>query len=130
LVNINGDVYSYGIWVNGTDLNLYFERGMIKPFYATGIEENSNGLASIHFQISPSITTDICYALFAMSSPGTVNLKLFDATGRLVEEVYDGHLEKGNQKLSINTSKLANGIYFVSLETKVGTQTAKFIIAR
>jgi hypothetical protein len=130
LVNINGDVYSYGIWVNGTDLNLYFERGMIKPFYATGIEENSNSLASIHFQISPTITTDICYALFAISSPGTVNLKLFDAAGRLVEEVYDGYLEKGNMRVGINTKRLANGIYFVSLETKKGTQTAKFIIAR
>lgn len=130
LVNINGNVYSYGIWVNGTDLNLYFERGMIKPFYATGIEENSNSLASIHFQISPTITTDICYALFAISSPGTVNLKLFDAAGRLVEEVYDGYLEKGNMRVGINTKRLANGIYFVSLETKAGTQTAKFIIAR
>ncbi len=130
LVNVDGDVCSYGIWVNGTDLNLYFERGMIKPFYATGIEENSNSLASIHFQISPTITTDICYALFAISSPGTVNLKLFDAAGRLVEEVYDGYLEKGNMRVGINTKRLANGIYFVSLETKAGKQTAKFIIAR
>ena len=128
LVNINWNVYSCAIWVNAADLNLYFEVSNLNWW---GIEESSNkGINRVNLQISPTIIRDFCCAEFALQNSCNVLLKLYDATGRLVETVFNGYLKKSTHTIDINTSKLANGIYFVSLETKKGTQTAKFIIAR
>ncbi|MCK4672841.1 T9SS type A sorting domain-containing protein, partial [candidate division WOR-3 bacterium] len=130
LANINGDVYSYGIWVNATDLNLYFEVSRVIDLIP-GIEESSNkGVNRVNLQISPTIIRDFCCTEFALQTSCNVLLKLYDATGRLVETIFNGYLKKSTHTININTSKLTNGIYFVSLETKKGTQTAKFIIAR
>ncbi|MEE8597100.1 MAG: T9SS type A sorting domain-containing protein [bacterium] len=130
LANINGDVYSYAIWVNATDLNLYFEVSRVRDLMP-GIEESSNkGVSRVNLQMSPTIIRDFCCAEFALQNSCNVLLKLHDATGRLVETIFNGYLKKSTHTININTSKLANGIYFVSFETKAGTQTAKFIIAR
>jgi hypothetical protein len=127
LAYVNGEVYSYAIWVNATERNLYFEVGN----FIWGIEESSNkGVSRINLQISPTIIRDFCYAEFTLQNSCNVLLKLYDATGRLVETIFNGYLKKSTHTININTSKRANGIYFVSLETKKGTQTAKFIIAR
>ncbi|TET61450.1 MAG: T9SS type A sorting domain-containing protein, partial [Candidatus Stahlbacteria bacterium] len=127
LANVNGVVYSYGIWVNATEKNLYFEVSDL----IWGIEESSNkGVSRVNLQISPSIIRDFCYAEFVLQNSCNVLLKIHDATGRLIETVFNGYLKKSTHTININTSKLANGIYFVSLETKAGTQTTKFIIAR
>jgi hypothetical protein len=128
LANINGNVYSYGIWVNATERNLYFE---VSNLIWWGIEESSNkGVSRVNLQISPTIIRDFCCAEFALQNSCNVLLKIHDATGRLVETIFNGYLKKSTHTININTSKLAHGIYFVSLKTKAGTQTAKFIIAR
>jgi hypothetical protein len=41
--------------------------------------------------------------------------------------VVDGRLEAGEHDYSINTSALANGAYFVTLETPSGTVSEKLI---
>ncbi|MCK5258176.1 MAG: T9SS type A sorting domain-containing protein, partial [Thermoplasmatales archaeon] len=131
LVNINGDIYAYGLWAGAGVLGFNFVRGAVKPFYTTGIAENSNNsLKDIQFTLSPTVVTNLAHVSFHVPKSGNATLTLFDVTGRFVESVFNGVLDKGTNTININTSKLANGIYFVSFETKAGTQTAKFIIAR
>ncbi len=79
LANIDWNVYCCGIWVNATELNLYYEVGNIIP----GIEESSNkGVSRVYLQISPTIIRDFCCAEFALQTSCNVLLKLYDATGR------------------------------------------------
>ncbi len=131
LANVDGQVYSYGIWVRDPGLLLYFERGLVKPFLPLGIEETNNtNICGSRFQIVPSIATGHCQAVCVMSNHGDAKLMLYDTAGRLVERLYDGHFERGIQTVDIKTSKLVNGIYFVILETDSGKQTAKFVVAR
>ncbi len=131
LVNINGDIYAYGLWAGAGVLGFNFVRGAVKPFYTTGIAENSNNsLKDIQFTLSPTVVTNLAHVSFHVPKSGNATLTLFDVTGRFVESVFNGVLDKGTNTININTSKLAKGIYFVSLKTEVGTQTAKFIIAR
>jgi hypothetical protein len=61
-----------------------------------------------------------------MPSAGHVSLNVYDVTGRVVDNVFSGQAS-GEQEFNINTSQLANGAYFVVLETKQGEATQKII---
>jgi hypothetical protein len=132
LVNVDGNVYSYGIWVHeGWSRNLYFERGVVRPFLPLTIEENDHqSIGKTHLQVLPTINTDYVQVTFNILIPDNATIILFDVAGRLVDTIFAGYLEEGIHTVDINSSKLANGIYFVALETDVGSQAAKFIVAR
>jgi hypothetical protein len=127
LVNDNGTVYSYGAWVNEPELNIYFERGAIAPWPPVGVAEYQNEMISYGFSVTPNISRDHCQAAFTMLQAGSVTLTLYDATGRLIENIFAGNLEQGNQSFDINTARLVNGTYFAVLETDRGADSRKLI---
>ena len=115
----------YTTWVHEAELNLYFDGGMVEP---VGVAEVKDDVASLHFKLAPTIVTDgNCKIMFTMLNAGNVSVNLYDATGSLVDNVLDGRLEAGEHDCSINTSELANGAYFVTLETPNGTVSEKLI---
>jgi hypothetical protein len=121
------DGYTYCIWLPGDALTAWFDRGYIQPF--TGVKESaSNQVIISDFHVTPTIAPSLCHAAFTMPVSGHVALRMFDATGRLVETVFDGHLNKGSQEFNVRTSQLANGTYFLILETTSGKDMAKIII--
>jgi hypothetical protein len=98
---------------------------MVQP---VGIAEMKDDVVNLHFKLAPTIVTDgNCTIMFTMPHAGEVSVNLYDATGRLIENVVDGRLEAGEHDYSINTSALANGAYFVTLETPSGTVSEKLI---
>jgi hypothetical protein len=120
------DGYTYCIWLPGASDVLYFDRGYIQPF--TGVAESgSNHVIISDFQVTPTIAPNLCRAAFTMPVSGRVALRMFDVAGRLVETVFDGHLNKGSQEFDVRTSQLANGTYFLILETNKGKDVAKII---
>lgn len=131
LVNSNGDVYAYSVWIYDAELNLYFERGLVKSFIPLGVEEYAgNTIQNGSFMITPSVGNTFCWASFDILQPGAVVLDLYDASGRFVAGLNDGYLKNGKHRIGINTRSLANGSYFVLLESSLQTRTAKFIVAR
>ena len=131
MVNSNGDVYAYSVWVHEAQLNLYFERGMVKSFLPLGVEEYAgNSIQGEGLTVAPSIGSRVCCASFELHHPGAVVLDLYDASGRFVTRLHDGYLKSGKHRISINTNVLANGLYFAVLEIPGGRQTAKFVIAK
>ena len=65
-----------------------------------------------------------------MPEPGNATLKLYDATGRLIDDIFDGYLVQGNQRVDLNVSPRANGSYFIILETGYSRKVVKFIVAK
>jgi hypothetical protein len=115
----------YTTWVHEAELNLYFDGGMVEP---VGIAEVKDDAVSLHFKLAPTIVTEgNCTIMFTMSHAGEVSVNLYDATGRLIENVLDGQLAAGEHDYTINTSELANGAYFVTLETPNGKVSEKLI---
>ncbi len=125
LVNDGGTVYAYSAWCDEIALELYFEKGEIKRF--TGVSEMENGLVSFGYDLRPNITHDRAQATFSMPAAGTAALHVFDATGRLIETVYEGSLEQGSASFDVNVQQLASGTYFVVLETEHGVATEKLV---
>jgi hypothetical protein len=59
-----------------------------------------------------------------------VTVKLYDVTGRLVDEIFNGKLKVGTNEIPIQSKKLAAGVYFVRLETSGYEKTEKIILVR
>jgi hypothetical protein len=122
--------YVHAVWVHedpATEAGeLYHETAPLGEF-PWGVDEVTTGLVSVYrFSVTPSVTSGICRAAFSMPASGNVALKVFDVSGRLVENVFSGRAA-GEQEFNINTSQLANGAYFVVLETEQGNVAQKVI---
>ncbi len=57
----------------------------------------------------------------------TVRAILYDGTGRVVREVFNGTLGAGNHRVPIRTENLAQGIYFLNLDLNNKSQTTKLV---
>jgi len=125
LVNDGGSVWAYSVWIEDVTFNTYFELGRLAPY--VGVAEMSNDIVHYNFSVRPNITTNRCEAVFNMPVGGTVGVKLYDTSGRLIENVYEGSLAQGNQTINVNTTDLATGTYFVVLETEAGSDAQKII---
>jgi hypothetical protein len=124
LVN-DGQVWAYTVWIEDVTFNTYFEIGRLVPF--VGVAEMENDVVSYNFSVRPNITTNRCEAVFNMPVSGDVGIRLYDATGRLIENIYEGSLAQGNQTINVNMVDLATGTYFVVLDTEAGSDAQKII---
>lgn len=59
---------------------------------------------------------------------GTTNIQLFDFTGKLVKQVYNGYLQKGTRQFSVETGTLPKGTYICRMQTEQGIVQQKIIL--
>jgi hypothetical protein len=131
LAYVDGNVNSYGLWVNESELNLYFELGRVKPFYKTGIHEVSD--ENVHtslISVAPTITNNTCLITMVLPSFAYARIKLYDAAGREVAKLHDRILETGIHQLSCDVSRYMPGVYFVHADIQGTVYAEKVIIAR
>ena len=122
------DGHTYATFIDEVELQLYFFGAQIEPF--VGIDEASGRYVSAYrFGVTPTVTSNNCRATFTMPAAGNISLAVYDVSGRVVDRVYSGYAS-GEQQFNINTSNLANGTYFVVLETEQVNITQKLITLR
>lgn len=67
---------------------------------------------------------------FALPKAGTVSLRVFDVSGRVVTTLADGHLEPGPHEFFFRPDGLVPGVYFYRLEAGGAVQSKKMIVRR
>ena len=67
---------------------------------------------------------------FEIPKTASVDLKVYDAAGRLVQTLYSGYLSAGKFSVDFNASSLSSGIYFYSLISDGFTESKKMIITK
>ena len=72
-------------------------------------------------------TTSINYGL---EKDGHVEIMIYDAAGRLVEELVNGHQEGGSYSLTWNASNQASGMYFAKMIAGDVVQTQKLVLLK
>ncbi len=72
-------------------------------------------------------TTTISYEL---PKAETIDLKIFDLQGRLVQSLFSGHQRAGSYRTTFDGSGLASGTYFVRLQAGMSVQTQKIILLK
>ena len=72
-------------------------------------------------------TTSINYGL---ETDGHVEIMIYDAAGRLVEELVNGHQDGGSYSITWNASNQASGMYFVKMVAGDIAQTQKLVLLK
>jgi hypothetical protein len=58
------------------------------------------------------------------------NIQMIDIRGRLVTELHHGYLRAGNHRMTVQTPKLASGIYFIHCRQGLESRTHKIVLTR
>lgn len=115
IINNDGDENNYNFMIQG--------KGAIDVGLTDYSEQNSQII------IYPNPTNNNANLKFELENNSNVSVFVFDIQGKLVTETIKNNLSKGEQNISINTSHLSNGEYFVKINTDTKTFTSKLLIA-
>ena len=67
---------------------------------------------------------------FQLPSNQSVELNVYDSTGRLVQTLLDGEKTAGSHTLQFDASNLASGVYFYRLMGNFGTKTRQMVLIK
>ena len=66
--------------------------------------------------------------LFSSNEPQNVNLSMFNTIGEKILDIYEGLIQNETKNISINTSELASGTYFIKGEVSNKPLSLKIIV--
>ena len=98
-----------------------------------GIEETTLRLtpdALRLLQVYPNPARGNLRIRFNLSDEQKVTIKLYDVTGRLINEIFNGKAKIGINEMPIRAENYAAGIYFIRIETGKEIITEKFIMLK
>jgi hypothetical protein len=78
-------------------------------------------------RVWPNPVVDAINIQFAMSTPGSVTLRLVDSMGRLITTFMDSEISNQTQNVLFDGSLLPSGIYFIEFLTPDGIQSNRFV---
>ena len=67
---------------------------------------------------------------YGLKTEGQVEIMVYDATGRLVEELINGHQDAGYHSITWNASNQASGAYLITMTTGKFTSTQKLMLVK
>ncbi|MEL6867233.1 MAG: T9SS type A sorting domain-containing protein [Bacteroidota bacterium] len=77
--------------------------------------------------LSPNPSQDYTRVSFLMEEKSNVSLELFSSDGKAIRREDLGYLASGRQEYSIRLAGLAEGIYYLKLNTEKGSYSTSFI---
>jgi hypothetical protein len=76
--------------------------------------------------VTPSLARDRVNVSYSLGAPGAFALRVYDLTGKLVTTLREGNEAQG--RVVWEPRGLCGGVYFIRLESAVGSETAKVIL--
>lgn len=77
--------------------------------------------------VAPNPFSDDANIEITLRKSDDARVLLFDSNGRLVQEVFNGNLDMGNNTISLNCSNIASGIYILKVMTSDTIYSEKVI---
>ncbi len=100
-------------------------------FLWIAIEEDDISPASVPLGITTSNVSagsiGLCYSLVHSCN---INIAVFDATGRRIETLYQGHASAGTSSITWPVTQIPAGVYFVRLQAGNQSCTERVLIVR
>lgn len=107
--------------------NIYIDQINIESIYA-GIQSNNYQISALN--ISPNPANEIAHISSPLFAQNSGTLKVIDISGRvLVQENWNEQMDNG-WLMNIHTENYSPGLYHIILETPLGKQTGKLIVAK
>jgi len=113
-----------GLYVWHCHILSHEEHDMMRPFF---VGETDNTIANqpaeakekaereLQLKVLPNPFSNYATIQFSLAETKKINISLYDAKGSLVKKVYEGEKQAGTQRISIDGSNMANGIYFCEI---------------
>lgn len=125
----DGNVYAAGVTIDsitGADFTI------ISLTAGPGIHEDLETLAMEckFLQIHPNPARGNLRIRFNSPDEQKVTIKLYDVTGRLINEIFNGKTKIGTNEMPIMAANYAAGIYFISIEAGNFTAMKKIVKTR
>lgn len=67
---------------------------------------------------------------FGIPATGNVSLKVFDISGKLVEEIVNGVMNAGSYDVNFDGSRLSSGVYFYKLQSEGFVETKRMMLIK
>jgi len=87
-------------------------------------------ISTLSLQLYPQPANDYLYVNMFLEQPSDVRWEITDIMGTRIANRMTGAYTAGNQKLKIDLSHLAAGIYLLKIQTNKATSVSRFIVAR
>lgn len=96
---------------------LYFFKVTINT--EVGIADNFDNLKVTG--ISPNPASDRTTVLYGLNKPAPVTINLYDLSGKIIDQLYNGNDGAGSYMRNIDVSNVSSGTYLVSVQAGKGT---------
>ena len=101
----------------------------------TDIQEAFAGLGGMEVNAWPNPFTEQINISFNVDKTADVSVRIFDETGRMINNLFEGYLTNGNHSFtwagnSPYGGKVNNGIYFYSVEINGKSKSGKILLSR
>jgi hypothetical protein len=128
----------FSLWTEkvGNDYYLVRKTISVRDEYANPIDGVQQGTemqytGPFYFEsIYPNPTKGVMKIRFMSPDQRRVTVNLYDVTGRVVENIFDGEAKNGLNEIPYDGKNLASGVYFVRLIAEDGLKTEKVIFYR
>ena len=94
------------------------------------LENNEIGFDHSQLQVYPNPISEKGKIMLSSKQSYNVNFNIYNIKGQLVQTVFNGNIEKGENEILFSTDNMANGIYFLNVETDNQNLTQKIIILK
>jgi hypothetical protein len=97
----------------------------------TAVAEHKPSEISARFlSLAPNPSRGSAQLSYTLTKNGHVNISIYDATGRLIDNLVNEEKSVGTYSTTIDRGNIASGIYFVRVETPDGVGTKTMTIIR
>ncbi len=93
-------------------------------------EEGSGAIAPTVFAPAPNPVSGTCAIGYSMPASGSVQVSVFDITGRVAARVHSGYLGAGQGSLGFDASQLPAGCYSIVMSSPSGVSSAPMLVLR
>lgn len=98
---------------------------LLEDLNATSVDET--GIYKPEIQIRPNPANSQTILHYVLPQNTQLNIKLFDATGNLVRNVFNGKVSQGIYNREIFLEELATGLYLIQVQSDDFSATEKLI---
>jgi hypothetical protein len=102
-----------------------FSKGFLP---VAGVADRPASTEPLKLTVNETVSAGAIKLSYSLPASGSVSISLFDASGRKLSTLKQGQETQGSHVLSVGTSGLSSGVYFVRLETTGGSVTAKMLV--
>jgi PKD repeat protein len=97
--------------------------------FPTGVKDITNVFAG-KIAVYPNPASASTTVEFFLQQSASVSINITDLAGRVVKTTAVDSFGSGTNKVTIETSELTNGIYFVQLVSETGSKTTRLLISK